>query len=527
MKARFDELRRYVRFDESDLANLRAFHAVAAPEFPRISRDFYERIREHEHAHAVISGEEQIQRLQRSLVRWMERVCTAPRDPAYVAETVKIGVVHVRIGLPQRYVFTAMALIHVAFEQIADEKLGDRASAARAAITRALDLELAIMLETYHDDFNERLERLAALERSSLGRALARNEHLYAHAVELAPYLVVGIDRQARVVLFNEAAERASQTPRDQVFGHSFLDALFVEGGGPHRDAILEVIAGRRGQHVIRECPLRTRAGRLRIIDWSIAHTPSPNEEVVAFAIGRDVTEEAALAERTRQAEKLAAVGTLAAGLAHEIRNPLNGAHLHITFLERGLKKSGANPEALEAVRVVGDEITRLSQLVTEFLDFARPKPLDRQPVVVQRMCERIGQLVAPQIAAAHCTLDLDMPAADLLIDADRVKIEQVLLNLVQNGFEAMAPTGGGRVAVRARRLPLHAMIEIEDQGPGLSDPSAPIFDAFYSTKPNGTGLGLAIVHRIVTDHSGTITFESRPGRTVFRVTLPLAQPSM
>ncbi|MBI2391350.1 MAG: PAS domain S-box protein [Deltaproteobacteria bacterium] len=527
MKARFDELRRYVRFGDEDLENLRAFYKVAAPEFPRISQEFYDRIREHEHAHAVISGEDQIQRLQRSLVRWMERVCTGARDDAYVAETVKIGVVHVRIGLPQRYVFTAMALIHVAFDAIADEKMGERARAVRAAITRALDLELAIMLETYHDDFNERLERLAALERSSLGRALARNEHLYAHAVELAPYLVVGIDRQGRIVLFNEAAERASQTPRDQVFGHAFLDALFVEGGGPHRDAILEVIDGRRGQHVVRECPLRTRAGRLRIVEWSVAHTPSPNEEVVAFAIGRDVTEEAALAERTRQAEKLAAVGTLAAGLAHEIRNPLNGAHLHITFLERGLKKSGANPEALEAVRVVGDEITRLSQLVTEFLDFARPKPLDRQPVVVQRMCERIGQLVAPQVAAARCSLDLDMPAADLVIDADRVKIEQVLLNLVQNAVEAMAPTGGGRVGVRARRLPLHALIEVEDQGPGLSDPSAPIFDAFYSTKPNGTGLGLAIVHRIVTDHSGTITFESRPGRTVFRATLPLAQPSV
>lgn len=514
MKPLFDELSRYVRFSAEDLANLRAFHPVGRKHFERISRDFYERIREHKDAHAVFSGEEQILRLQRSLVHWMERLCLSDRDAAYVAETKQIGVVHVRINLPQRYVFSAMALIHIAFNEIVDAELGARAPSVRASLIRALDLELAIMLETYYEDYAKRL-------RQSAEQALARSEHHFENAMELAPYLVVGIDREGRIALFNRAAETASQHERDQVIGRPFLETLFPEG--TDTSDVTAVLSGGRTLLVLHGAALRTLSGRLRIVDWQIAHAPSAHENVIAFAIGRDVTDEAASAQQRRQQEKLAAVGMLAAGLAHEIRNPLNGAHLHVTFLERGLRKGGANDEALEAVKVVGDEIKRLSTLVTEFLDFARPKPLDRRPVLVHGLCERMVGLVSPALDSSHSRLELDLPAAELLIDVDAAKIEQVLLNLLLNGIDAMTPGGGGRVVLRVRRQPLAACIEIEDEGPGLVDTHAPVFDAFYTTKADGTGLGLAIVHRIVTDHGGTVTVESRPGRTVFRVTLPLA----
>jgi signal transduction histidine kinase len=120
-------------------------------------------------------------------------------------------------------------------------------------------------------------------------------------------------------------------------------------------------------------------------------------------------------------------------------------------------------------------------------------------------------------------TTTLDLPSRELEIVADGAKLEQVLLNLLLNAIEALAPSGAGTVVLRARRLPRHVTIEVEDDGPGLPSPDAPIFDAFYSTKATGTGLGLAICHRIVTDHSGTISVDSRPGRTVFSVTLPIA----
>jgi signal transduction histidine kinase len=116
----------------------------------------------------------------------------------------------------------------------------------------------------------------------------------------------------------------------------------------------------------------------------------------------------------------------------------------------------------------------------------------------------------------------VDLPSTDIVLDLDPAKIEQVLLNLLRNAIEAVDAAGCGTVTLRARRQPRHAVIEVEDDGPGVASPDAPIFDPFFSTKPNGTGLGLAIAHRIVTDHEGTIEFQSRPGKTLFRVTLPL-----
>src|SRR5262245_34083082 len=106
----FEEMKRYVRFGEQDAHCLAALHPHAAPHLPRIAAEFYDRIREHEPAHNVLSGEEQINRLQQSLVGWMHRVLSGPHDEAYFQETAKIGKIHVRIGLEQRYMFTAMAL---------------------------------------------------------------------------------------------------------------------------------------------------------------------------------------------------------------------------------------------------------------------------------------------------------------------------------------------------------------------------------------------------------------------------------
>jgi PAS domain S-box-containing protein len=530
----FEEMKRYVRFDEIDARLLLRFRPAAAPHFQRIAGEFYDRIREHEAAHAVFTGEDQIGRLQGSLVRWMDRVCSGPHDEAYFRETAKIGRIHVRIGLPQRYMFTSMALIRVALERIADASMGEEAPAVREAITRALDLELAIMLETYRDDFVARLQNIERLERLEADRTRWRTEHRYVNAVELARALIVGLDARGAILLFNREAERVTGFARDEILGRPFAEVF--SGGAPEGDGAGELraligaivagaAAGRPAPADVIETGIRTRAGKLRGVRWQIAHAPSGEltDEVVFFAIGRDVTDENALSARVRQSEKLAAVGTLAAGLAHEIRNPLNGAQLHVTFLERGLRKSSADPDALEAVGVIRDEIKRLSALVTEFLDFARPRPLNRKPTGLRALCERTLLLLAPQAETVKVRLDYQHPTSDPIVDVDPAKMEQVLLNLAQNAIEALAPAGGGTVTLRVRRLPRHASIEVEDDGPGLPDPEAPIFDPFFSTKPSGTGLGLAIAHRIVTDHDGSIDARSAPGRTIFQITIPLS----
>ena len=521
----FEEMKRYIRFADEDERLLVLLRPLAAPHFQRIAEEFYDRIREHEDAHAVFTGEAQILRLQSSLVRWMERVCSAPHDQAYFEETAKIGRMHVRIGLPQRYMFTAMALIRGSLERIAEETMGKDSRRAREAISRALDLELAIMLETYRDDYAARLQHIEREEKHAAQRTLRRTEHRYVNAVELSRALIVGLDSDAAIRLFNREAERVTGFARDEMLGLPFVASLFdAEHQEEQIPALAAAVSGQPMARDTIEVPLRTRAGNLRDVRWQLAYAPSEGEpdEVVLFAIGRDITRENALAARVRQSEKLAAVGTLAAGLAHEIRNPLNGAQLHVTFLERALRKSSAEEDTLDAVVVIREEIKRLDALVTEFLDFARPKPLALQPTSVRALCERILPLAAPAALARNIVVKCQHPSTDFLVEIDAAKMEQVLLNLVRNAVEALEEAGHGTVIVRARRKPRFAVIEVEDDGPGLVSEGAPIFDAFFSTKPSGTGLGLAIVHRIVTDHEGSIDVESHPGHTVFRISLPL-----
>lgn len=519
------ELLRYVRFSSNDTQILRVFRPKAAPHFERIAIEFYDRIREHEGAHDVFTGEEQIARLQRSLVKWLERLCTGPHDAAYFAETAKIGRIHVMIGLPQRYMFGAMALIRIALIRIADETMGGDAAACREALHRAIDIDLGVMLESYHDHLVARLRQKNRFERAELDQALRRTEHRYVTAVELARVMFVGIDNDGRIRLFNRHAENVTGLGREEVLDKPFVETLIAAPLQEEQGSLIRsILAAQEPPPKVHEVDsvLCTRTSKMRDVRWQLAYAPGQGDDVVLFAMGRDTTDEQALAARVRQSEKLAAVGTLAAGLAHEIRNPLNGARLHATFLERGLQKKGAGQEQLEAIRIVTEEIKRLGDLVSEFLDFARPNPLDLKPTSLRSICDRAVNLIAPAASKQNVRLNLDLPTYDIVLDVDGAKIEQVLLNLLQNAIEALAGVTDATVVLRARRRPRQSVIEVEDNGPGLSDPEAPIFDPFFSTKPNGTGLGLSIVHRIVTDHGGTIDVESQSGKTIFRINLPI-----
>jgi len=527
-ETRFAELKRYVRFTAEDGARLAAFRAVATPHFGRIAQEFYDRVRLHEEAHAVFTGEAQIARLQRSLVRWLGRVFGGTYDEAYYAETTAIGRMHLKVGLPQRYMLTAMALIRLSLIDIAEASGAEGLRAARS-ICRLLDLELAIMLDSYRDDSIARLQQAERHEKEALGRSLAQTQHRYVNAVELARVLIVGLDDRGAIQLFNREAERVTGLTRDEVLGQDLVDALGIDAE-PDGARIRELFAAFRAGDADRPPPadapiettLRPRAGPPRSIRWRFTHAPADGDVVSVFALGLDTTEERARHDRTKQQERLAAIGTLAAGLAHEIRNPLNGAQLHITYLDLALRDSGASSDLLETVYVVRDEIKRLGELVAEFLDFARPRPLQVRPVEIQALFDRVVQILGAQAETRGVRLTTDAPPAAIELQADRAKLEQVLLNLAQNAVEALEK--GGTVVLRARRQPRTVTLEVEDDGPGIPG-GTPIFDAFFSTKSHGTGLGLSITHRIVTDHGGSIDVDSTPGRTVFRAVLPVAGP--
>jgi PAS domain S-box-containing protein len=485
-----DELMRYVRFTDEDARALAAVREDVAPSFRRITVEFYDRIREHEGAHAVFTSEQQIQRLQASLVVWLERVFGGVYDAAYFAKTDQIGKVHVRVGLPQRYVVSAMTVIRGSLMALI------ASAAARDALTRLLDIELAIMLEAYRSDALVRLDRASTA-------AVAQTGEL----IDVTPGLIVGLDEGGTIAVFNAAAEALTGWARDEIRGHDFFEIL----------APKDARARFAGDGPV-ELALRLRSGKTRMTRWQVKHVPGSG---ATFAFGSDITDEVEKRSQMDQQLRIEAAGTLVAGLAHAVRNPLNGAGLHLALVERALAKTGPH-ETLEAVRVTSSELRRVGALVTDFLEFARPKPIVRAPVDARTICERAIATARPDAVPAGVTIQADLPAQPLTLEADALRLEQVIGHLISNAIEAQAE--GGRVVVRARREPRHLWIEVEDGGPGLPDPEAPIFDAFYSTKPDGTGLGLAIVHRVVADHDGDINVESRPGATRFRLRLPLTR---
>ncbi|MGC4066970.1 MAG: ATP-binding protein [Polyangiaceae bacterium] len=224
---------------------------------------------------------------------------------------------------------------------------------------------------------------------------------------------------------------------------------------------------------------------------------------------------------RTLRAERLAAVGTLAAGLAHEVRNPLNSAQLQLDVLERKVAKGTLTTENLTATaKILRDEIRRLERLVDDFLSFAQPRPLSIEVSEVNRLVQAVVDSVSPEISDAGIDLFVEFDPNAGTVQVEPQRIRQVLLNLFRNAKEAMVDRGTLTVRTQGPDDGGNVTIEVADTGPGFPE-DAPVFDAFYTTKEGGTGLGLAIVHRIVADHGGTIRVQSRAGETRFKIILP------
>jgi PAS domain S-box-containing protein len=519
----FDELKRYVRFGAEDERALRAFSPIAKSHYARIADEFYARLREHEHAHRVFADDAQVTRLKGTLQAWLERLFEGPWDDDYYRLRQRIGRVHANIALPQRFMFGAMAVIRVGLIDIVHANIHVHEERLRIvkAFHKLLDIELAIMLESYREAYVERVQELERLEKSHLERELALSEARYDEIVEKGGALVTTIDGDGRILLFNSQCERTTGLARREAAGRSWLETFIVE---PDRATVRacqdEVLRG--GASAPYEGPIAVRGPKERRVRWHFATLPSGATRLLC-AFGLDVTAEFELGRRTRRAEKLAALGTMAAGLAHEIRNPLNAAHLQLHVARRKLQH-GAGTDidtARSAVQLAESEMRRLASLVEDFLQFARPQALRRSLVDVRETAEATLSLIGPQAAAVGVDLSLE-PGEAVLAQIDDERIKQVLLNLVNNAIEATGP--GGRIVIRVQASGDEALVTVADNGVGIPQ-NAPIFEPFFTTRPQGTGLGLAIVHRIINDHGGHIDVESRPGCTVFAISLPRDQP--
>ena len=252
----------------------------------------------------------------------------------------------------------------------------------------------------------------------------------------------------------------------------------------------------------------------LSTLDKAVRHVKSQAEK-------RD------LVRRAQMAEKLAAVGTLTAGLSHEIRNPLNAAALQLTVLERRVRKlaPATQPPLLEPLTLVRDEIRRLEHILQDFLQFARPTPLHLTSLKVSAVLEKVVAFMMTDAERREVTLECKLEGSPT-IAGDQDQLRQVFMNLALNALDAAGPRGRVRIGCDVPVAPLDPVrVHVDDSGPGVPPEMAErIFEPFFTTKAQGSGLGLPITNAIVSQHGGRIEVGKAPlGGARFTVVLPRA----
>ncbi len=235
----------------------------------------------------------------------------------------------------------------------------------------------------------------------------------------------------------------------------------------------------------------------------------------------RDVTEKTFMEQRLRRMERYMGLGTMAAGLQHEIKNPLSALSLHVQLLKEGLEEHTLSKSVQENLEVLNLEVRRITSVLEGFRDFASGAELNIMEFDISELIDKFVRLIQPQAQENYVRIETQLPhTASTRFMGDRIRIEQVLLNLAINAIAAMPQ--GGVMSIRVLNKDTGVSISVSDTGSGIpQDLQDKIFDPYFTTRSTGTGMGLALSEKIVRQHGGTIDFETRPGETIFTVNLP------
>lgn len=507
---RYCELQEYVGWTEEDAARVQSLATVLQPRLPALVEDFYQEIERHANVRRVITGgEEQVKRLKEALLVWLNELFSGPYDRDYILRRWRIGQRHLGIGLDMIYVQAALARLRagllLTLEQTWQGNSPSESGAIRRSLNLLLDLELAVIQDAYHREHVELVEE----------HTRAQGELAFRALVEAAPCMVIIITAPDRSILyFNPFAEKVTGYLLAEVLGKNLLELL----NGP---ALAAGMAQERGTEF--EGPVRCKDGSRRWVLWNHERLSDFRGSPASLIVGLDRTELKEVQQRAWQSERMAELGILASGLAHEIRNPLNSIRFNLQNVQDSISQLKTDPaEVAPMVKDIADEVDRLEGIMRDFLRLARPDPAQVEAVEVRELLETIARLVDGPCRAQNVEFVLECPA-QVRATADANQLRQVLLNLVLNAQQAMPH--GGRLELRCEASGESIRIEVNDTGPGIPEEIRnKLFQPFFSTKKEGTGLGLSICRRLVEQMNGRMEFTTEPGKgTTFVVHLPRA----
>jgi len=346
--------------------------------------------------------------------------------------------------------------------------------------------------------------------------------------LENANALILGVDHGWRITACNRALLELVGLSRDNVLGRDVRDFIADDQRQYLTRSFAAALAGQHHAAVTVSLP-SLRHGTVRTV-WSIAPVGrsgaagGPIEALVA--IGQDMSQIEALQQQVVRAERLATLGELAAGVVHELNNPLTSITVYAEYLVRKLASQGAEEPDLEKLRRIGASAQRILRFSRDLVQYARPSGRDVEPIDLASVVRQSVSICEHLVERGGVTLGIEVDPGLPVVRAIGGQLEQVLINLITNAVHAVET--GGQVVVRAHpETDSTVMLEVGDSGPGIADGDHErIFEPFFTTKSDGkgTGLGLPIVRNIVEQHRGEIRVgRSSLGGAAFRVILPIS----
>lgn len=436
------------------------------------------------------------------------------------------GALYLANELSKEFVHMAISpeeLVALHYETVQEITKDLPAETALQIINRCLAYLLEVMV-TYGINCGrggytrENLDRWhEAVNHLSSSLDLFENKHKI--ILDTIPIAVTTVNRDGVITFVNKKMEELFGLRAEDTLGRKYIDVLC--GGikksddGKYTCLAMETLeTGKVFTGVEKEY----HGGLVFRLSTSIVRDKEENISEVIVSI-QDITQSKHLEQAVMRNEKLAAIGSMAAGIAHEIRNPLTSVRGFIQLLQSELVKSNKK----EYVDIMLEEIDRANSVLKDFLGFAKPTCPKRKPLAVYDLLEEIRLLTEGEALLREINMEFTCPEGlpDIYVDKDQLK--QVLLNILKNAFDAVEAHGWVRVAAQWDQASGKVSITVEDDGIGMDPQTVTrIFDPFFTTKESGTGLGMAVTYQIIKNHEGEIKVKSSQGTgTVFTVILP------
>lgn len=377
------------------------------------------------------------------------------------------------------------------------------------------------------DKLIERLGRIAPEDVQNYLLRLAQEKGFLETIFNSIQEGIIVTDATGRITYLNEAACDLFGLEGEDAIGKRLDERMrgldwksLTQSGGPiSRDMEIFYPANRFINFYIVPLIIERRTSDDKIDTGVVAGVVDPGSEAAAEQVGyamilRDITESRRSAQQTIESERLNALTLLAAGVAHEIGNPLNSLHIHLQLMERkvGEIEGETGQELRHSIEVARAEIGRLDSIVTQFLRAIRPSKPQLHPENINTIVGEAVRFFAPEIQDRDIVVEQELRSDLPLLELDRDQMKQAFYNVIKNSFEAVKRHGVLRI--RTDRDDTHVIISFTDTGGGISAENlSRIFEPYFTTKAAGTGLGLLIVRRIVREHGGELSIESSEGK--------------